>query len=115
MKEHPARAVNGPGTAGQGQAGALVCVGDDLGRDGHGCFFRGVGAEIESDRGARASRLVLGYAEFTWRAQPVVVGPPRSAVAPYSDDYDETVARNVREQDADARPAIANPLSPIDR
>lgn len=27
----------------------------------------------------------------------------------YSDDYDATVARNVREQDADARPAIANP------
>ncbi|MGX9886882.1 flavodoxin [Streptomyces sp. NPDC002276] len=33
----------------------------------------------------------------------------------YSDDYDATVARNVREQDADARPAIANPLSSIDR
>ncbi|MCT9084710.1 flavodoxin [Streptomyces fulvoviolaceus] len=37
------------------------------------------------------------------------------AVAPYSDDYDETVARNVREQDADARPAIANPPSSVDR
>ncbi|MFD3306810.1 flavodoxin [Streptomyces sp. NPDC058694] len=36
-------------------------------------------------------------------------------VAPYSDDYDETVARNVREQNADARPAIADPLSSIDR
>jgi flavodoxin len=33
---------------------------------------------------------------------------------PYSDDYDETVARNVREQEADARPAIADPLSSID-
>lgn len=32
------------------------------------------------------------------------------AAEPYSDDYDDTVARNVREQDADARPAIANPL-----
>jgi hypothetical protein len=32
------------------------------------------------------------------------------AADPYSDDYDDTVARNVREQDADARPAIANPL-----
>jgi flavodoxin len=30
------------------------------------------------------------------------------AVDPYPDDYDETVARNVREQEADARPAIAN-------
>ncbi|MEU9288286.1 flavodoxin [Streptomyces sp. NPDC048275] len=37
------------------------------------------------------------------------------AVDPYPDDYDETVARNVREQDADARPAIANPPSSIDR
>jgi flavodoxin len=33
---------------------------------------------------------------------------------PYSDDYDDTVARNVREQDADARPAIANPLPALD-
>src|SRR4051794_8499555 len=32
------------------------------------------------------------------------------AADPYSDDYDDTVARNVREQDADARPAIAQPL-----
>ncbi|WP_326607941.1 hypothetical protein OG930_41820 [Streptomyces sp. NBC_01799] len=36
------------------------------------------------------------------------------AAAPYPDDYDATVARNVREQDDDARPAIANPLSSID-
>jgi flavodoxin len=33
---------------------------------------------------------------------------------PYSDDYDETVQRNVREQDADARPGIANSLDSID-
>ena len=32
----------------------------------------------------------------------------------YSDDYDATVARNVREQEADARPGIANPLASID-
>jgi flavodoxin len=32
---------------------------------------------------------------------------------PYSDAYDETVARNVREQNADARPTIANPLAGI--
>jgi flavodoxin len=37
------------------------------------------------------------------------------AVDAYSDDYDATVARNVREQDADARPTIANPLPEIDR
>jgi flavodoxin len=36
------------------------------------------------------------------------------AAEPYSDDYDETVARNVREQEDDARPAIANPLRSID-
>jgi flavodoxin len=34
---------------------------------------------------------------------------------PYPDDYEETVARNVREQNADARPAIANPLASIDQ
>ena len=37
------------------------------------------------------------------------------AADPYSDDYEETVARNVREQDADARPEIADALGSIDR
>lgn len=36
------------------------------------------------------------------------------AIDPYPDGYDDTVARNVREQEADARPAIANPLPAID-
>ena len=36
-------------------------------------------------------------------------------VDPYPRDYAETVLRNVREQDADARPAIANPLASIGR
>jgi flavodoxin len=35
------------------------------------------------------------------------------AADPYSDNYDATVARNVREQDSDARPEIANPLADI--
>ena len=35
-------------------------------------------------------------------------------VDPYPDDYDATVRRNVSEQEADARPAIANPLASID-
>lgn len=37
------------------------------------------------------------------------------AVDPYPESYDATVARNVREQNADARPAIANPLPAIDQ
>jgi flavodoxin len=37
------------------------------------------------------------------------------AADPYSDDYDDTVARNVREQDADARPAIAQPLPALEQ
>lgn len=37
------------------------------------------------------------------------------AADPYPDGYDDTVARNVEEQEADARPAIANPLDSIDR
>lgn len=35
------------------------------------------------------------------------------AADPYPEDYEETVARNVREQDSDARPAIATPLDSI--
>lgn len=34
---------------------------------------------------------------------------------PYPDGYDETVARNVEEQEADARPAIANPLESVEQ
>jgi flavodoxin len=37
------------------------------------------------------------------------------AAQPYSDRYQETVDRNVREQNADARPEIANPLPSIDQ
>jgi hypothetical protein len=36
-----------------------------------------------------------------------------AAVDTYPDDYDDTVTRNVREQDTDARPEIANPLASI--
>ena len=35
------------------------------------------------------------------------------AAEPYPDSYDATVARNVREQDSDSRPGIANPLPSI--
>ncbi|RLP85380.1 flavodoxin [Micromonospora sp. CV4] len=37
------------------------------------------------------------------------------AADPYPDDYEPTVARNVREQNANARPGIANPLDSIER
>ncbi|MEV6174178.1 flavodoxin [Streptomyces sp. NPDC051954] len=37
------------------------------------------------------------------------------AADPYPEDYEETVARNVREQDADARPAVAHVLPSIER
>lgn len=37
------------------------------------------------------------------------------AADPYPDSYDDTVARNVREQDDDARPAIAKPLPDVGR
>jgi flavodoxin len=36
------------------------------------------------------------------------------AADPYPEDYEATVARNVAEQDADARPAIANALQTLD-
>jgi hypothetical protein len=37
------------------------------------------------------------------------------AADPYSNDYEATVARSVREQQADARPGVAKPLASIDR
>jgi len=37
------------------------------------------------------------------------------AADPYPDSYDATVARNVREQNSNARPAIADPLPSIDQ
>ena len=37
------------------------------------------------------------------------------AQEPYSAEYDDTVQRNVREQESDARPAIAQPLPDLDR
>lgn len=37
------------------------------------------------------------------------------AADPYPDDYDATVQRNVREQNANARPAIATPLTSVDQ
>jgi flavodoxin-like protein len=37
------------------------------------------------------------------------------AAEPYSDDYDDTVERNVRKQDADARPAMAKPLLSVEQ
>lgn len=37
-----------------------------------------------------------------------------NAADPYSDSYDDTVARNVREQDDNARPRIAAPLPKLD-
>ncbi|MCG5221163.1 flavodoxin [Streptosporangium soli] len=37
------------------------------------------------------------------------------AADPYPDDYDQTVARNVQEQNDDARPTIANALPDLDR
>jgi flavodoxin len=36
------------------------------------------------------------------------------AAAPYPEDYEATVTRNVAEQDSDARPAIVNPLAALD-
>jgi flavodoxin len=37
------------------------------------------------------------------------------ATDPYPHDYEKTVARNVREQETDARPRIANPLRSVER
>lgn len=64
------------------------------------------------------TNLVVGNTDVlaTMIGEQVVCDTYRiEATDPYSDDYDATVERNVREQDADARPAIAHPLDSIDQ
>lgn len=66
-------------------------------------------------RGGRRN-LEVGSTEVLARMVIDLVDADRyriEAAEPYSSDYDATVARNVDEQNSDARPAIANPLDSI--
>jgi len=63
-------------------------------------------------------RLTVGNTEVVARMISRLIGCDVhriEAADPYPDDYDPTVARNVREQDANARPGMANPLESIER
>ncbi|WP_330292702.1 flavodoxin [Streptomyces sp. NBC_00576] len=70
-------------------------------------YFNGGRTDLKIGNAEVLARLISEYIECDVHRI--------EAVDAYSDDYDETVARNVREQEADARPAIANSLSAIDR
>ena len=62
--------------------------------------------------------LEVGNTEVLARAISARLACDVHRIEPVDDypvDYEETVERNVREQDSDARPAIANPLSSIDQ
>jgi flavodoxin len=123
--------------AATGAAGAAVGIplsacGASSARDGHGQEARPASSDS-----ARARRILLAYfsrpGENYWNGgrRDLEVGNTEvlarligarlhchvhriRARDPYPDDYDATVARNVREQNADARPAIANRLASID-
>lgn len=93
------------GAATPGPAGSTVLLAY-FSRAGENYFY---GDRIDLDVGntevmANMIRQLIGC--DIYRIEPV---------DPYSDDYDETVGRNVQEQQADARPAIANPLDSIER
>lgn len=58
-------------------------------------------------------RLAVGNTEVLAERIAAILGARAfriEAAEPYDADYDATVARNVREQDEDARPAMAGPL-----
>ena len=123
--------------AATGAAGAAIGIplsacGASSARDGQGQETRPASSDS-----ARARRILLAYfsrpGENYWNGgrRDLEVGNTEvlarligarlhcdahriRARDPYPDDYDATVARNVREQNADARPAIANRLASID-
>jgi len=62
-------------------------------------------------------RLTIGNTQLVAGAISRLIGCDVhriEAADPYPDAYEPTVERNVREQEADARPTIANPLASID-
>ncbi len=64
------------------------------------------------------TRLTVGNTEVVAQMISQLIGCDVhriEAADPYPDDYAPTVERNVREQDANARPTVANPLTSIER
>jgi len=63
-------------------------------------------------------RLTVGNTEVVSQMMSRLIGCDVhriEAADPYPDNYSATVERNVREQDADARPIVANALTSIER
>jgi hypothetical protein len=94
------RPANGPRTAGQppSRGGSVLLA-----------YFSRAGENYYN--GGRR-RLTVGNTQVVAQTISRLIGCDVhriEAADPYPDDYDPTVERNVREQQADARPAIATP------
>jgi flavodoxin len=92
-----------PGNAGPGQNGGRVLLAY-FSRPGENYYY---GGRTNLDTGN--TEVLAGMINGLLRCDVHRI----DAEDPYPDSYDATVARNVREQDQDARPAIANPLPSI--
>jgi flavodoxin len=135
MTKHPRRAVL------LGAAGAAITACTDTRGSGPAPTspsMRGQGNSAPASPTSRSSTVLLAYFSrtgenyFNGGRRRLTVGNTEvvagmisrlidcdvhriDAADPYPEDYDPTVRRNVEEQNADARPGIANPLTAIDR
>lgn len=94
-----------PGSATPGTAGSNVLLAF-FSRPGENYYY---GDRIDLEVGN--TKVVAGMISELIGCDVYEIEP----VDPYPHDYEETVERNVREQNDDARPAIANPLESIDQ
>lgn len=92
-------------SSGGGEAGVLLAYFSRAGEN----YYNGGRRDLEIGNTEVLARMI---AELTGpnRVQLYKIEP----TDPYPDGYDATVARNVTEQDDDARPGIVNPLDSID-
>ena len=104
VAQDPTEASSQPGSATPGAAGSNVLLAY-FSRPGENYYH---GDRIDLDVGN--TKVVAGMIGDLISCDVYEI----TAAEPYPDDYEETRERNVREQDADARPAIANPLPSID-
>ena len=94
-----------PGNAGPGQNGGRVLLAY-FSRAGENYYYGG-----RTNLGTGNTEVLAGMISGLLRCDVHRI----DAEDPYPDSYDATVARNVREQNQDARPGIATPLPNIDR
>lgn len=102
--QDPADASPSPGSATPGAAGSTVLLAY-FSRAGEN-YYHGDRIDLEVGN----TKVVAGMIADRIGCDTYEI----IAADPYSDDYAETRERNVQEQNADARPAIANPLPSLD-